>query len=134
MEFFADMKALAVYLLIGVIAVLVQSTVYAMPMQANMMNHSHSSASANMSASAHMSVSANSDAGVTAMTMSAHGMSEECCQQDCHCDMSLCHAGLVLPARLAITFSVGFTGQTIASTSPALAAFSSPPYRPPIHI
>ena len=122
------MKALAVYLLIGVIAVLVQSTVYAMPMQANMMNHSHSSASANMSANAM------SDAGVTAMTMSAHGMSEECCQQDCHCDMSLCHAGLVLPARLAITFSVGFTGQTIASTSPALAAFSSPPYRPPIRI
>ncbi len=120
-NFPADMKSLLVFLLISMIAVLVQSTVTAMPMTGNAMNHGH------------MAAGSIAESDKSAMKMFSHGMSEECCQQDCHCDMSLCHAGLMIPAKPAVTFSIGLQVTTTAPTSPALAAYSSPPFRPPIH-
>ena len=109
-----------IYLFIGVLAVLLQSTVYAMPGSVNAMNHGHVS---------EMSVPGMAH---NHMMMSDSDVMEDCCQQECHCDMSLCHAGLMLPAKATVMHNLALSSLVVAATSPAMAAYSSPPYRPPI--
>lgn len=123
-QFISLMKVFTAFLmvcLLGVFTMNAQGTVH------DPARH-HAMQSVEMNMTGHMQDHSKSDAMMSGMTQ------EDCCKQECHCDVSMCHGSLFVLSHFTHFTAAVVVSDTINTISEPLTAHGGPPFKPPIRL